>query len=341
MEEISFVVINRNNQTYLNSCLESIDKLKYNKIEIILVDDCSTDNSLQALTSNPNHVIRHTKNRGIAVSRNDGLNMAKSNIVFVIDSDIQITKLNVSKIFKLFGKDEKIVAISGMYYSKDIHNGNKILDARRKYLFGKNKRELIYGFNNYTTFSGGFCVINKSRLGKVFQKGKLFVGGEDILFQLRLMNKGCIFAYSPHLKGIHHHKRNFWKTILKAKNEAKGNIWLIEESLKEGLTLPVFVSVFPFPIFFLSGIVLKQPILLFLEFLPILYLLAKNRQVIFLQLLAYELIWSVFQVYYSFHFIFKDFPIKIKIRYLYHMLKCDIIGKYAWLKNNYEANNTN
>jgi len=333
METISFVIINRNNRLYLNKCLESIDKLTYQNKEIVLVDDHSTDDSLHLLDIKPHKLIKHHRNLGIAPSRNKGVKQSKGKIVFIIDSDIEITRVNIKKIVNVFEKNEKLVALSGKYISKGKSNGNKILDARRIHIFGKDKKEIVYNLNNYTTFSGGFCAIHKERLGNITQKGKPLVGGEDILFQLKLINKGYKFSYVPYMIGTHHHKRNTRKTILKAKSEAKGDVWLTSEALKQGIRLPIFISIFSFPIFLLAGIIFLQPPLVFIEFLPNLYLIVRHRKLVFVYLLLYDFLLYIFYIYYTFIFLIGNESLNIKAKYLYNGIKCNILGKYYWFKN--------
>lgn len=94
MNKITLTVIipNYNKSNYIRKCLESVLNQTYKPLEIIVVDDKSTDNSkevvLQIAKNNP--IIKPIfleKNGGVSNARNVGLNAAKGNYVTFIDSD--------------------------------------------------------------------------------------------------------------------------------------------------------------------------------------------------------------------------------------------------------------
>lgn len=93
---ISVIVPAYNGEKYLNRCLGSIIDQTYKKIEIILVDDGSTDNSGKicneyALADNRIKVIWQ-KNSGPAAARNTGIRQTKGEFVFFLDADDFIEK---------------------------------------------------------------------------------------------------------------------------------------------------------------------------------------------------------------------------------------------------------
>lgn len=80
-----------NNELYLSKCLNSIINQTYVNIEIILVDDGSTDNS-SILCDNykkeyDNIIVVHQKNSGVSNARNVGLKIAKGQYIGFVDSD--------------------------------------------------------------------------------------------------------------------------------------------------------------------------------------------------------------------------------------------------------------
>lgn len=88
---ITIIVPVYNSEQYLSMCLNSIITQTYNNIEIICVDDGSTDNSikiLQEYAANDHRIkIIHNKNGGVSVARNSGLDIAKGEYVLFVDSD--------------------------------------------------------------------------------------------------------------------------------------------------------------------------------------------------------------------------------------------------------------
>ena len=93
---ISIIVPVYNVEPYLNKCLDSIVNQTYKKLEIILIDDGSTDNSgliCDEYASKDNRIIVvHQKNKGLSAARNVGLNIAKGDYIAFVDSDDFIEK---------------------------------------------------------------------------------------------------------------------------------------------------------------------------------------------------------------------------------------------------------
>lgn len=88
---VSVIVPVYNVEQYLDECLNSIRQQTYKNIEIIVVEDYSTDNSLNTLTKHLEDprvkLIQHEKNSGLSAARNTGIDTAKGNYIIFIDSD--------------------------------------------------------------------------------------------------------------------------------------------------------------------------------------------------------------------------------------------------------------
>lgn len=85
---ITVVIPNHNNSGFLIDCLESVLNQTYTNKEIILVDDGSTDKSLQVLLSYQDKIkLIATRNRGAAAARNTGILNAKGEFIAFLDSD--------------------------------------------------------------------------------------------------------------------------------------------------------------------------------------------------------------------------------------------------------------
>lgn len=89
---ISVIVPVFNVERYLGACLASLRAQTMTDIEIICVDDASTDDSPKILAEAANHdarikVIRHPVNRGLSAARNTGLVAAAASWVLCVDSD--------------------------------------------------------------------------------------------------------------------------------------------------------------------------------------------------------------------------------------------------------------
>lgn len=106
MPKISVIVPVHNTEKFLGRCLESLVQQKEEDIEFILIDDASTDNSLEILTSYQEKypkkikVISLKENVGTAVARNVGLEHATGAYIGFVDSDDYISPLMYEKLLE-------------------------------------------------------------------------------------------------------------------------------------------------------------------------------------------------------------------------------------------------
>jgi glycosyltransferase involved in cell wall biosynthesis len=88
---ISVIVPIYNVEPYLDACLNSIRQQTYKKLEIIVIEDCSTDNSTQVLQAHLKDerikLIQHDRNRGLSAARNSGIKAATGTYMMFVDSD--------------------------------------------------------------------------------------------------------------------------------------------------------------------------------------------------------------------------------------------------------------
>lgn len=91
---VSVIVPVYNVERYLDACLSSIKQQTYQKLEIILVEDCSTDSSSDVLQrylqDERIQLIQHDKNRGLSAARNTGMKAATGTYMMFVDSDDMI-----------------------------------------------------------------------------------------------------------------------------------------------------------------------------------------------------------------------------------------------------------
>lgn len=100
---ISIVVPIYNSATYLEYCIESLSNQTYENLEIILVNDGSTDGSLDICNRykilDERIIIIDQKNEGVSSARNNGINVAKGEFIGFVDSDDFIDKRMYEELF--------------------------------------------------------------------------------------------------------------------------------------------------------------------------------------------------------------------------------------------------
>ena len=102
---ITVIVPVYNVEKYLKKCVDSIINQSYQNLEIILVDDGSTDNSgaiCDRYVEQDNRiVVVHKENGGLSDARNAALDIAKGEYIVLVDSDDYVTKDYVSYMYSL------------------------------------------------------------------------------------------------------------------------------------------------------------------------------------------------------------------------------------------------
>ena len=166
MEKVSIVVPVYNVEKYIEKCLDSIINQSFSNIEIILVDDGSTDNSGKICDIYEKKDTRikviHKKNGGLSDARNYGIEVATGEFISFIDSDDYIEENMIERLYESCKKDES-----------DISCCAKILE----YDNGKKEKR-----NN----KENFCITNIEALGKMFIFDDIDNSACDKLFSKKL-----------------------------------------------------------------------------------------------------------------------------------------------------------
>ncbi|MBQ3464304.1 glycosyltransferase [Candidatus Saccharibacteria bacterium] len=92
----------------------------YENLEILLIDDGSTDNSLKLLSSlkSPKVKLLPKPNGGVSSARNLGLDNAGGEFILFVDSDDDVSPDFISKLVKAVSKDDVSLAMTGVRYKK-------------------------------------------------------------------------------------------------------------------------------------------------------------------------------------------------------------------------------
>lgn len=166
---VSIIVPIYNVEKYLEKCVCSILNQDYNNLEVILVNDGSTDKSLEIcerLQKKDNRIkIINQKNLGVSAARNNGFYYSKGDYICFIDSDDIIEIDMVSTLVKLLQENEYEVA------NCNIHIIEKDKTERNFYT---NKNIKIY---------------NSSELKKYFLLGKVSHACWDKMYKREVLEK--------------------------------------------------------------------------------------------------------------------------------------------------------
>lgn len=117
-KSVSVVVINYNNGRFIRTCLDALANVAEIK-EVIVVDDASTDDSLEILKNYEVAVIKNEKNLGPVVARNIGAKRATGKYLLFLDSDAKLAPNYVPDLAAFFEVHPDAGVVSGKVLGDD------------------------------------------------------------------------------------------------------------------------------------------------------------------------------------------------------------------------------
>lgn len=182
MIQVSIIVPIFNASQYLNKCLQSLVEQSLADIEIIAIDDGSTDNSGWILDEYqkkyPDKVRAfHQKNSGISVTRNRGIGLAEGKYIAFVDSDDSIELDFCEKMVEMMEKNQLDMVVCNFYEVDETGmREKKIPEFETATVF--QRPELLFD-------------INTSPWNKLYRKD--FLLERNILFPLNLKYEDVVF----------------------------------------------------------------------------------------------------------------------------------------------------
>ena len=113
MEELISIIINvYNGEKFIDKCLNSVVNQTYKHIEILIINDGSTDNTLKICQEYNDNRIRiiTQENKGLSLSRNVGIENAKGEYLYFVDADDIIANDTIEHLYKLCKKYNTLMA---------------------------------------------------------------------------------------------------------------------------------------------------------------------------------------------------------------------------------------
>ncbi|MBQ6502923.1 MAG: glycosyltransferase family 2 protein [Flexilinea sp.] len=193
MELVSVIVPVYNVDAYLEKCVHSITNQTYQKLEIILVNDGSTDQSAEIckrLAEQDNRInFISQKNKGQSAARNNGLRTATGEYIAFIDGDDFWDHDMLEYLIALLKEDDSQISVCGVRHIgfPDVEDP-EINDGQRKSYSGiEAAKHTLLGANG---FSGSAChaLFQRDPImnDEFFLEGHIF---EDLEYMVRLMLK--------------------------------------------------------------------------------------------------------------------------------------------------------
>ena len=200
MVEISVLIPTYNVEKYIRECLDSAVNQTFEDMEIICIDDKSTDRTLEiineyALNDSRIRAYENNEHKGVSYTRNCLLNLAKGKYIYFLDSDDYIELNTLEKLYDLAEEKSLDIIIFKLMNFKDLTK-RKFKDEYIEMCYlEKSMKDKIFDYEDVKEFAVEMCV---DLPGKFFKR--------DLIKDIEFPN-GYIFEDVPF----------FFEALLKAK----------------------------------------------------------------------------------------------------------------------------
>jgi glycosyltransferase involved in cell wall biosynthesis len=203
-ELISVIVPVYNIEKYIRRCVESVVKQSYKNLEIILINDCSTDGSPElcdklATKDNRIKVIHQPENQGLSVSRNTGVEHSTGEIIAFIDGDDYVVEDYIARLYGLMKEHNADITITAFINEYEETGKRKQIRKQPLYTIVLEKQEIMeaYLYQRHFITSAWAKIFKKSIIdGLPFPPGKI---NEDVGVFYRYIDRAnrVVYRSSP------------------------------------------------------------------------------------------------------------------------------------------------
>jgi len=204
---VSVIVPAYNEEKVIENCVESILTCGYEKMEIKLVDDGSTDRTLELMRKYEDHPMVHVisqVNNGKASALNRGFQNAKGEILFFVDADGIFTPSTIPEMLKAF-TSEKVGAVCGNDYPVNLNTPLTKLFCLQTHVGTGFVRRALAEINCLPIVSGNCGAFRRTALSWPFlglgKKAEPYLKGfigEDLELTWRIHKAGYRVKFAPH-----------------------------------------------------------------------------------------------------------------------------------------------
>lgn len=191
---VSIIIPVYNIETYLPKCIDSVLSQSHRNLQVIIVDDGSTDDTLQIAQlyagKDDRVELVSQKNSGVSVARNHGLEKAEGEYVMFVDGDDWLDRNAVEEMLEV-AKERNLDVVRCGFVFEEIRTGKRRFSCNKKELtliYGEDiLSAFLRGRGIYASVCGGIykkSFLDKSGLG--FESGVAI--GEDGYFTLKVVS---------------------------------------------------------------------------------------------------------------------------------------------------------
>lgn len=213
--KISVIIPNRNGAATIGGCLDSVFASSHANFEVVVVDDCSTDNSVEIIKQFPCRLVRLDKHSGASKARNEGANNSSGEILFFTDADCVLQNSTLS-----------VVASSLPRENNRIVGGSYTKIARDDSFFSTFQSVFVNYSETKTNHPDYIATHAMAISADLFRKSGGFPEDflpiiEDVEFSHRLRRSGAVLTMNPDILVQHVFGFNLLKSMRNAYRKSK------------------------------------------------------------------------------------------------------------------------
>ncbi len=236
---ISIIVLNWNGGDHVRACIDSLLQQDYANLEIIVVDNGSTDGSVEAISNYRTvRLIENRENLGFAAGNNVGIREASGEYVVILNNDAELDQRCISEMKRAIDKDERYGACASKIYLKFENN---VLDAAGLVVcpdglsIGRGRLESgdCYDREEEVFFASGCCMMCRRemledvKIGEDYFDEAFFMYADDTDLGWRARLRGWKTVYAPNARAYHLHSASTENySPFKAFQVERNRIWV-------------------------------------------------------------------------------------------------------------------
>ena len=222
-ELVSIVIVNKNRELLLRKCLQSIFKQSYKNYEVIVIDNASTDNSVEMIKNNfPDvKIIVCNKNLFYCEGYNLGISEARGDYILCINNDVILDSNFLLHAIKGFSKHNKVGQVTGKIVNPvtgKIDSTGQFLSLSRRAIERGYRRKAKYNYPEGLVWGcPGSCVLySRKMLEEIKLKDKEYFDSsykvylEDLDLNWRANRLGWKAYYIPEAIAYHYRGMTGW-----------------------------------------------------------------------------------------------------------------------------------
>lgn len=197
MKKVSIIIPVYNVEAYIEDCIASVMAQDYEQLEVLIVDDCTPDQSISIVEKmisgyegpHTYRIIRHAKNGGQSAARNSGISEAAGELIYFLDSDDYICEKTISNLVELYIETHANIVVGNL----------KIVDYQTKEVI-RDSIQLSSSYYFFSSLKDLYACHDVIRMGvngvpwnKLIEKD--FLLKNELLFDLGIIFEDDIWNY--------------------------------------------------------------------------------------------------------------------------------------------------